>query len=103
MWRPGQKAIGYLVESGPNGIVRENSTFTCSHCQKIVPVKPFCDAADAGGLCKSCMGLICDLCVDKASCDPIEKKVERMEREGRARADRDRFHREVEAADSRFR
>lgn len=103
MWSPGQKAIGYLVESGPNGIVREHGTFTCAHCQQIVPVKPFCDAADAGGMCKSCMGLICSHCVDIGACDPIEKKIERVERAARFQDDRARFNREVEAAFSRMR
>lgn len=103
MWRPGQKAIGYLVESGPCGIVREQSTFTCAHCQQVVTVKPFCDAADAGGMCKSCMGLICSYCVDNGVCDPIEKKIERVERAARDQGDRGRFHREVEAAFSRMR
>lgn len=73
MRRPG----GYLIGVSPAG-VRECDTFTCSHCQHIVFVKPKCDPADMGGFCQVCGTLICELCVGKG-CTPWEKQMERAE------------------------
>ena len=67
---------------GPDGI-KEKATFTCAHCQNIRRVEPYCDPADLGGLCKICMGVICEKCVGRG-CDPFEKKLERSEARGRA-------------------
>lgn len=83
MLRPG----GYLVGRG-DGPAIEHDTFTCGHCCKVVFVKPKCDPADLGGLCKQCMKLVCPDCVGKG-CDPLEKKLERAEA-------RDRFLRSLE-------
>lgn len=68
------KGRGY----GPFG-ENECDTFTCSHCNTIVFVKPKCDPADMGGLCKTCMGLICPRCANKGGCDPHEEKLKRIE------------------------
>ena len=95
-------ARGYEIETGP-GLIRESDTATCQHCNRVFYVKPLCDPADAGGLCKSCMGLICPACVDLGGCDPTEKKIERIEKARRQGADSDRFTREVAAAFSRMR
>lgn len=94
---------GYQIETGPNGVVRESDTSTCQHCNRPYEIKPMCDPADAGGLCKLCMGLICGRCVDLGGCDPFEKKLQRVEAAARAREDTSRFNREVEAAFSRLR
>lgn len=59
--------------------VEECSSFTCQHCNHVVPVPVGADPANIGGMCKSCMGLICPRCVNLGACDPIEKKIERME------------------------
>ena len=83
MLKPG----GYAVLSGPDG-TKEADTFTCAHCQHIVHVKPLADAADSGGLCKVCMGLICSTCVDVGTCTPWQVQWEKMEA-------RDRFLRSV--------
>ena len=79
---------GYLVGHGPSGEITERSTFSCAHCNRIVIVKPKCDPADLGGLCKQCMKLICPGCHDRGNCDPLEKKLERAEA-------RDRFLRSL--------
>jgi hypothetical protein len=73
--------LGTLFE--PFGRNKELATFTCGHCQNIRHVKPYCDPADLGGLCKICMNVICEQCVG-GPCDPFEKKIERMEARGRA-------------------
>ncbi len=62
---------------------KEHDTFSCQHCNHVVVVKPYCDAADAGGLCKQCMGLICGPCVDAGECTPLLKRIEQMEDRGR--------------------
>lgn len=75
---------GYLVGTGPEGLVSEADTFTCSHCQKIVIVKPMCDPADMGGRCGICDTLICPKCVGQG-CAPWEEKMKRMESSYHAR------------------
>lgn len=75
---------GYMVyeEADNPRAKREVDTFTCGHCCKITKVKPKCDPADLGGLCRTCMRLICDRCVNSMRCDPLEVKLERIERRG---------------------
>lgn len=65
----------------PKGLSENGTldTFKCGHCQYIVHVQPQCDAADAGGLCKCCMRLICLKCVDKGTCTPWEVAIEAAE------------------------
>lgn len=75
---------GYATLTTPDGVL-EADTFTCAHCQAIRRVKPFCDPADLGGLCKVCMGVICEKCVAQGICDPIMKKIERQEQAAHAR------------------
>jgi hypothetical protein len=70
---------------GPEGVIKEIATFTCAHCNRPHRVEPFCDPADLGGLCKVCMGVICNRQACHDRCDPFEKKLERMEAAGRAR------------------
>ena len=79
-----RKALtGYATLIGPEQM-KESATFTCGHCMSIRHVKPYCDPADLGGLCKICMTVICEKCVG-LGCDPFEKKIERQEAAGRAR------------------
>jgi hypothetical protein len=73
-----RKPQGYATEVSPAGS-RELDTFTCSHCQRIVPVKPLAAPEDFGGLCKVCMKLICPGCVKLGSCLTWEAKMEKME------------------------
>ncbi len=77
---------GYLHSFDPGGIRQESDTFTCFHCGKIVIVKPKCDPAELGGFCRLCTKMICPSCVDKGSCDPFEKKLDREEKAYRKRA-----------------
>lgn len=89
--QPGSKALGFLTVYGEGKIVRECDTFTCQHCNTIVPVPPMAKGNDMpGGQCKGCMGLVCTQCYDKGGCDHIEKKLERFER-------RSRWHRQYDA------
>lgn len=81
-----RKALtGLATLWGPYGEKQEKATFTCAHCQGVKRVEPFCDPADLGGLCKTCMGVICDKPECHERCDPILKKIERDEAAGRAR------------------
>lgn len=79
------RTTGYSTICAPDdcGGIVEQESFTCKHCQKIVFVKPLCDPADMGGLCKVCDGLICPGCYAKrmagGPCDPWEEKMKRME------------------------
>lgn len=80
-----RKALtGLGTLSGPYGEIEELATFTCIHCQGVRRVKPFCDPADLGGVCRLCDNVICEQCVGKP-CDHFMKKIERQESAGRAR------------------
>ena len=68
-----------LVEQGIRHTEAEIDTYQCSHCNAVKHVPPCMDAADMGGLCKICMGLICPKCVDKGVCAPWEAEMERRE------------------------
>lgn len=59
--------------------MNELDTFSCFHCGRVIHVKPKIDPASLGGLCKTCMKLICPDCVTSGKCDPFEKKLERAE------------------------
>lgn len=73
MLRPG----GYECITYPDRVV-QHDTATCAHCNKVFRVGVHERAEDIGGLCKSCMKLICPSCVG-LSCDPIEEKLKRWE------------------------
>lgn len=77
---------GYFVCTDPDGGVEEASTFTCSHCNRVVIVKPKADPGTIGGLCYLCDKMVCPTCTGK-SCVPFEKKLEAMEARGRLRRD----------------
>lgn len=74
MRRPG----GYATITDPDKPLVELDTTTCAHCQKVTHIKARARPEDLGGLCKACMGLICQHCVGKG-CDPFEKQLERSE------------------------
>jgi hypothetical protein len=75
---------GYSIIIEPGKPDLEQETFTCKHCNRVVFVEPFMDAADFGGRCTLCDGLICPDCVGKG-CDPFEEKLKRMEAQHEAR------------------
>lgn len=79
---------GYFIGVGPEGVVAEADSYSCKHCNRIVLVKPRCDPADVGGLCKVCMGLTCPECTAKGTCVTWEEQMKRIE-------NRDRFLRQA--------
>ena len=74
-----------IVDHGIRHVENEVDTFTCEHCCRVVHVPPRQDAANIGGLCKQCMGMICPRCVDKGVCRPWEKQMEEREAKYEAR------------------
>lgn len=70
---------GYFRWEGPDQ-VKEATSFTCGHCSFVTAVPLMADPANIGGMCKLCGKLICPRCVNLERCDPIEAKLERMER-----------------------
>jgi len=80
-----RNAGGYAVLYNENGVHKEADTFTCHHCCTVQHVAPKCDPADLGGLCKSCMKLICPRCANKGTCEPWEEQMRRAEASYHAR------------------
>lgn len=74
------RAGGYLVGTGPEGVVEERDSFTCCHCCRVVWVRARERAADVGGFCRCCNKLICGPCADEGSCTPLEKRLQAEER-----------------------
>ncbi len=64
-----------IIEGGVRHHEPEIDTFTCGHCNRIVHVPARADPANIGGLCKQCMGLVCNRCYAKGSCTPWEQKM----------------------------
>lgn len=69
---------GYATITHPDHPIKEADTFTCGHCNALRHVRAKQDPASIGGLCKVCMALICERCVD-GRCDPFVEKIERWE------------------------
>lgn len=69
---------GQFVCSSPDA-VQEFDTFTCGHCNKVKMVQHKQRPEDIGGVCKMCMKLICEHCVNTGACDPFEEKLKREE------------------------
>lgn len=83
MRNPGGYGVATDRETGK--VISETDSFTCGHCGRIVFVKPKCDPADLGGNCYLCWKLVCPQCHAKGNCDPMEKKLDRMEASYHAR------------------
>ena len=81
MRKPGGYAFTFDRETGET--LNERDTFTCSHCNRVTHVKPFCDPADLGGHCCVCDSLICKNCNYLRSlgkpCVPMYERLTRME------------------------
>lgn len=89
MLKPG----GYAVWTGPGGVEKERDSITCSHCQRVVFLKPGHASVgdveasggdpkhDIGGLCRGCMAHICGPCADDGRCVPFLKAIEKSEAE----------------------
>lgn len=96
------RAQGYAVTSEPGRADVEEDTITCAHCNGIVFLTPgFILHDEQVRKCTTCDRFICPSCggtdlvfndetgkVERAACDPFEKKLERMEA-------RDRFRRSL--------
>ena len=75
-----RNAGGYLIATGVDGQVSECDSFTCGHCCRVVWVGARERAADIGGFCRCCTKLICGPCVDTGRCEPLETRLQAMER-----------------------
>jgi hypothetical protein len=76
---------GYAVIIDPEFGTKEWDTFTCAHCGRLEHVMPP-PALPTGGTCALCgHKMICDGCVAKGTCDPLEKQLERQEKRARFR------------------
>ena len=82
MRRPG----GYATVTEPGKRTMEVDTFTCAHCNRVVHCQgehgQMASAYDVGGLCKSCMGLVCERCA-AGGCSPLAARIEASERRRR--------------------
>ena len=79
-------ARGYSVRDDGNGRIEEADTFTCGHCQTMKRVPPGQRAEDTvGRMCSCCMRVICGDCKNGATCDVVERKLERAEQRDAAR------------------
>ena len=80
MRRAGGFAVVTDRETG--AAIKEADTYTCSHCSRIVHVKPFCDPANLGAHCRLCDKLICPKCAYLMSlgkpCIPFIERVQRV-------------------------
>lgn len=65
------------------GAIVCHDTLTCAHCNRLTRIRARERPEDIGGFCTVCAELICAKCVGKG-CDPLEKKLERIEARGRA-------------------
>ncbi len=77
---------GYGIERDrlTGAVLKEEDSFSCSHCCRVVFVKPKEDPATLGGFCGGCSKLICSKCVGHG-CDEIERKLAREEASYHAR------------------
>jgi hypothetical protein len=67
-----------ITEPGKQDIKLD--TFRCGHCQRVVHVPLRATPEDMGGGCYVCRRNICKHCVKRDRCDPLEEKIERVER-----------------------
>lgn len=72
-----RRAGGYAVVSEPGKPDHERDTFTCCHCNRIVPVPA---GEQPKTRCAMCDKPVCDLLRCYERCEPFEKKLEAVER-----------------------
>lgn len=75
---------GQLLICDDEGREKAFDSFTCGHCNRVSFVKPRQDPADIGGLCKTCMKLICGACVGEP-CRTLEQRIAEEEARYEAR------------------
>lgn len=78
------KPHGWQFITTPDGFTAESETFTCKHCNRVTAVAARQRPEDIGGLCKICMGLVCEKCVGQG-CVPLEARLEKEEASYHAR------------------
>lgn len=79
IYKPGGLGISFEIDR-----IVEHETTTCAHCQHITVVPHGVRAEDTvARLCRSCMRLICPVCVRVGICRPIEKWLEQQEKADR--------------------
>lgn len=59
--------------------VKENSTSTCKHCQRITDIPSQREMMKHVDICRQCMGLICLECAGKP-CTPWQRRIDEMEK-----------------------
>lgn len=89
-----RKIGGHVTIIGPDWVV-ERDTLKCTHCQRIIEVKPGSMGQvylipdlrsptgfreEAGAFCGKCYAPICLPCDDAGTCEHWEKGLERYER-----------------------
>ena len=84
-----RNAGGYLLVVDPDAPLHEQDTFTCIHCNKIVPVKPGMSITDFAW-CRKCMKPVCEKEVCQVRCLPWERQMEIIEA-------RSKLHRAMDA------
>jgi hypothetical protein len=75
-----QKNGGYAYCFDVGGVIQEADTFTCVHCNRVVPVPPRSQGDEY--FCRNCMARICSPCADHP-CIPFMKKIEAQEERDR--------------------
>lgn len=74
--RPGGYGIWFNGQE-PN---IERDSITCCHCNRVVFVDPLRPVEDFTGWCMACFKFVCLDCARTGVCDPLERRLERMER-----------------------
>lgn len=74
---------GYAVVFNESGVLKEQDTASCAHCNRIYHLGVRQRLEDIGGLCGGCKKAICAKCHAQGGCDPIEEKLKRMEQADR--------------------
>jgi hypothetical protein len=73
-----RRAQGWLIVTNTDGSTDEADTFTCAHCQKIVPCRAKQSPYELGGFCRLCDRLICSKCAGR-DCAPFMRQIEAAE------------------------
>jgi hypothetical protein len=75
---------GYITVVDPGMRLHEQDTFTCIHCNKIVPVKPGNTVTDFAW-CRKCMKPVCEREPCQTRCLPWDRQLEIQEARGKLR------------------
>jgi hypothetical protein len=73
---------GHTYEITTDGGTVSGDTFQCGHCGRHSQLKAFVRPEDMGGFCQKCMQPICSRCAGEKTCDPMEAKLDRWEKQG---------------------